>query len=47
LSEPWQYGVLACAAILLFVLRRGVVLTLLLAGATGALVGLAGGPLPH
>ena len=37
LSEPWQYAVLAGAAILLFALRRGVVLTLLLAGAAGAL----------
>jgi chromate transporter len=47
LSEPWQYGVLAGAAALLFVLRRGVVLTLLLAGATGLLIALAGGPLPR
>jgi chromate transporter len=42
----WQYGVLAGAAVLLFVLRRGVVLTLLLAGAAGVAVALAGGPLP-
>jgi chromate transporter len=46
LSEPWQYGILAGAAVLLLVLRRGVVLTLLLAGAAGVLVALAGGPLP-
>ncbi|HEX4246867.1 MAG TPA: chromate efflux transporter [Pseudonocardia sp.] len=37
LSEPWQYGVLAGAAVLLFALRRGVVSTLLLAGVVGAI----------
>jgi chromate transporter len=42
----WQYGVLAGAAVLLFVLRRGVVPTLLVAGAAGVVVALAGGPLP-
>jgi chromate transporter len=47
LQEDWQYGVLGAAAILLLVLRRGVVLTLLLAGATGTVVVLAGGPLPR
>jgi chromate transporter len=47
LAEPWQYGVLAAAAFLLFALRRGVVSTLLLAGAAGVLVALAGGPLPR
>jgi chromate transporter len=46
LSCNWQYAVLAGAAVALFVLRRGVVLTLLLAGAVGAVVALAGGPLP-
>ena len=46
LTEPWQYAVLAAAAILLLGLRRGVVLTLLLAAATGVLVALAGGQLP-
>ena len=46
LSAPWQYAVLAGAAVLLLVLRRGVVLTLLCAAAAGALVVLAGGPLP-
>jgi chromate transporter len=46
LDEPWQYAVLAGAAVLLFVLRRGVVLTLILAGATGVVVALAGGPIP-
>ena len=38
--------VLAGAAVLLLLLRRGVVLTLLLAGAAGVVMGLAGGPLP-
>jgi chromate transporter len=47
LSETWQYGVLAGAAVLLFLLRRGVVTTLLLAGAVGVVVALAGGSLPR
>ncbi|HEY7259229.1 MAG TPA: chromate efflux transporter [Gaiellales bacterium] len=47
LTETWQYAVLAAGALLLFVARRGVVLTLLAAGAAGAAVGLAGGPLPR
>jgi chromate transporter len=47
LSEPWQYAVLAVAAVLLFLVRRGVVLTLLLAGTMGALITLAGAPVPH
>ncbi|MEA2281465.1 MAG: chromate transporter [Solirubrobacteraceae bacterium] len=46
LSQSWQFAVLAGAALLLLALRRGVVLTLLLAGAAGALVALAGGPVP-
>ncbi len=46
LGETWQYAVLAGAAVLLLVLRRGVVPTLLLAGAVGAAVALAGGALP-
>jgi chromate transporter len=46
LRQPWQYAVLAGAAVLLLGLRRGVVLTLLAAAATGLLVALAGGPLP-
>ena len=46
LSEPWQLAVLAAAAVALLVLRRGVVLTLVAAGVIGAVVGLAGGPLP-
>jgi chromate transporter len=47
LGEPWQFGVLAGAAVLLRFLRRGVVLTLLAAGAVGVAVALAGGSLPH
>jgi chromate transporter len=46
LSEPWQAGVLGAAAIALLVARRGVVGTLLAASAVGALVALAGAPLP-
>jgi chromate transporter len=47
LSQPWQYAVLAAAAVLLLGLRRGVVPTLLAAGATGVLIAVADGPLPH
>jgi chromate transporter len=47
LVQPWQYAVLAGAAVLLLALRRGVVLTLLTAAASGIIIGLAGGPLPH
>jgi len=46
LQESWQYAVLAAAAIALLLLRRGVVLTLVAAGVVGAIVALAGGPLP-
>jgi chromate transporter len=46
LNEGWQYGVLAAAALLLFLFRRGVVVTLLLAGGVGVIVALAGGSLP-
>jgi chromate transporter len=38
LSHPWQYAVLAGALLLLLPLRRGVVLTLLSAGAVGAAI---------
>ena len=47
LQQDWQYAVLAGATASLFLLRRGVVLTLLLAGAAGAVITLAGGPLPR
>ena len=40
LSHNWQYAVLAGALILLLALRRGVVLTLLAAGATGIVIAL-------
>lgn len=47
LSEPWQYAVLAAAAVLLLVLRRGVVPTLVIGAAAGTVAALAGGSLPH
>jgi chromate transporter len=46
LSEGWQIAVLAAAAIALLVIRRGVVETLVLAGAAGAVLALADAPLP-
>jgi chromate transporter len=46
LSEFWQFVVLACAALALLALRYGVVRVLLGAGLAGAVVALAGGPLP-
>ncbi len=46
LSEGWQLAVLAAGAVMLLVLRRGVVPTLLLAALAGALAALAGAPLP-
>lgn len=45
LQERWQFALLAGAAVSLFVLRRGVVLTLLAAGAVGAAAVLLGAPL--
>jgi len=45
LPDAWQFAVLAAAAVALLALRRGVVLTLIGAGAVGAIVALAGGPL--
>jgi chromate transporter len=45
LSETWQYALLAAAAIALLALRRSVVLTLLTAGAVGAVAGLLGAPI--
>jgi chromate transporter len=47
LSVAWQFAVLGGAAVLLFALRRSVVLTLLTAAATGLLIALGGGPLPR
>jgi chromate transporter len=46
LSEPWQWGVLAAAAVALLLLRRGVVSTLIAAGAVGASLALLGAPVP-
>jgi chromate transporter len=46
LSEAWQFGVLAAAAIALLVLRRGVVATLVTAGVIGAAASLLGAPVP-
>ncbi len=46
LRETWQAAVLAAAAVALLLARRGVVSTLVGAGVVGAVVGLAGGPLP-
>ncbi|WP_049579606.1 chromate efflux transporter [Streptomyces sp. SBT349] len=42
LRHPWQWGLLGLAAVLLLVLRRGVVATLLVAGALGVAAAQAG-----
>jgi chromate transporter len=47
LGQPWQFAILGVAAILLLALGRGIVATLLLAGAAGVVIALAGAPLPH
>jgi len=47
LTVPWQFAVLAGAAVVLLGLRRGVVLTLLGAAGVGLVIALAGGPLPR
>ena len=46
LTENWQFAVLAAATIALFVLRRGIVSTLVGAGAIGALAATLGASLP-
>jgi len=46
LHEWWQFVLLGAAAVALLLARRGVVATLVAAGAIGAIVGLAGGTLP-
>jgi chromate transporter len=46
LSEAWQYGVLAGAAIALLSLKRSVVITLVSAGVVGAIAAQVGAPLP-
>jgi chromate transporter len=47
LSEGWQYVVAAAAALALLALRRGVVATLLAAGAVGVVAALLGAGVPH
>jgi chromate transporter len=47
LDQAWQFAVLAAAAVALFLARRGVVVTLLAAGAVGAIIAALGGPLPN
>jgi chromate transporter len=47
LGETWQYFVLAASALALLVSRRGVVPTLMGAGALGALLAGLGAPVPH
>jgi chromate transporter len=47
LQEDWQFLVLAGAAGALLLARRGVVSTLVTAASAGAVVALAGGPLPR
>jgi chromate transporter len=47
LTEAWQFAVLGAAAILLLALRRGVVLTLLVAAVAGIVLVAIGLPLPH
>ncbi len=46
LTQTWQFVLLGAAALALLVARRGIVPTLLAAGAVGVVVALAGGPLP-
>ncbi len=46
LTEFWQIGVLAAAAIVLLVLHRGVVVTLVTAAAVGAVLALLGAAVP-
>lgn len=46
LSEAWQFGLLALAAVALLLLRRGVVETLLGAGAIGVVAALLGAGVP-
>jgi chromate transporter len=47
LEQAWQFAVLALAAAALLLARRGIVPTLLAAGAVGVVVALAGGPVPR
>ncbi|HUA07253.1 MAG TPA: chromate efflux transporter [Solirubrobacteraceae bacterium] len=47
LRETWQFVLLGVAAVLLLVARRGIVVTLVGAGVVGAVLGLAGAPVPR
>jgi chromate transporter len=47
LVETWQIVILVVAAVAVLAARRSTVTTLVAAGVIGAIVGLAGGPLPH
>jgi chromate transporter len=47
LQEAWQFAILAAAAVALLILKRGVVQTLLAAGAVGVVAAVASAPLPH
>jgi chromate transporter len=47
LQEAWQFAILAAAAIALLILKRGIVQTLLAAGAVGVVAALGGAALPH
>src|SRR5207248_3157479 len=47
LRETWQILLLAAAAIALLALRSAIVSTLVVAGTVGAVVALAGGPVPR
>ena len=47
LQESWQFAILAAAMLALLVLRRGVVETLLIAGAIGVIAAVAGAALPR
>jgi chromate transporter len=47
LREGWQFAVLAAAAIALLIARRGIVVTLLVAGVVGAVIAVTGGPVPR
>ena len=46
LTETWQLAVLAAGLVLLFAARRGILATLVVAGAGGVIAALAGAPLP-
>jgi chromate transporter len=46
LHETWQWLILAGAVVVLLLLRRSVVETLVAAGVAGAIIAVAGGPLP-